>query len=307
MQVMKRCACMFFHKDTACYTMYIYMFEIESIIFLLFFFSLGIAVGSFLNVVILRHERGEKITGRSHCNHCNKKLSYTELIPLVSYVLQQGRCRACGATLSKQYPLVESITGVLFMCIAYKVFGGFSFGPVLVFSKIISFGIEATLWSLLTVITVYDMHTKRIPDIFSYSFAVIAFLYIFIQSFFGGAPVTFTHILAGPILFSPFYLLWKISDGRWIGLGDGKLALGMGWFLGLFLGGTAVLFSFWLGAAISLLLIGIQKGLAYQTQYDEDTAKTLSLKSEIPFGPFLVLGTLIIYLFEYNIFTELLF
>lgn len=268
-------------------------------------FILGTVVGSFLNVVVLRHMQGERYTkGRSHCMSCKKTLAWYELVPLFSYIFQLGKCRGCKTKLSIQYPLVELGTGILFVAVFLHL------SPYLLavaraeagtyFLPILELLLQLVIWSLFMVITVYDYHTKLIPDEFSYTLAGLSFLSMFVQG--GGiATPSLWHALAGPLLFLPFYLLWKVSDGRWLGLGDGKLALGIGWLLGLSLGGTAILFAFWIGAGVSILLIGFQK----LVQKNNKGTEVLSLKSEVPFGPFLVLGTLIVYVFDINMFTYL--
>ena len=87
------------------------------------FFLLGTVIGSFLNVIILRHEAGTKPTGRSACPHCKKQLTWRELLPIVSYLAQKGKCRGCGARISPQYPLVEIVTGILFSLVFLHVVG----------------------------------------------------------------------------------------------------------------------------------------------------------------------------------------
>ncbi len=258
-------------------------------------FFIGLAVGSFLNVVVLRHEKDEKITGRSHCMSCGRQLTWKELFPLFSYLFQWGKCKWCGAKLSLQYPLVELVTSIVFVLVYYHVL----YGETFTFFNIAILILHLIVWSLFIVITMYDFHTKLIPDEFSYTLAFTAFVTIFINNSGFVLPV-FWHVLAGPILFLPFYILWKISDGRWLGLGDGKLALGIGWFLGLSLGATALLFSFWVGAGVSLLIIAWQK-IAGKNKEDK-----LTLKSEVPFGPFMIFGTLLVYVFQINMFAGLL-
>ncbi len=264
---------------------------------LVILFFLGIAVGSFLNVVILRFEAEEKITGRSRCMNCKKQLVWYELVPVFSYLFQKGKCRNCEIKLSAQYPLVEFFAGILFLCVGYV----FQTNNVSLFF-LLTILFHLVIWSLFVVVTVYDFKTKLIPDEFSYTLSFFAFLSMFI-SVNGFVLPTVWHFLAGPLLFLPFYLLWKISDGKWLGLGDGKLALGIGWFLGFSLGATAVLVSFWVGAAISLLIIGIQKIVNYLS---DEKHKSLTLKSEIPFGPFLVIGTFIVYMFQINLFSGII-
>src|SRR3990167_5653720 len=93
------------------------------IFYIIIVFIFGLVVGSFLNVVILRGNRGESFTrGRLRCESCGKELAWFELIPLLSFALQCGRCRSCGAALSRQYPLVEFATGVLFAAAAWLFF-----------------------------------------------------------------------------------------------------------------------------------------------------------------------------------------
>lgn len=278
-----------------------------------FIFILGTVVGSFLNVVVMRHMQGEGYAkGRSHCMTCKKQLVWYELIPLFSYMLQLGKCRGCKTKLSLQYPLVELSTGILFVLVFAHLFSFPSSASALAeaspypyaFPYLFSLLLHLVIWSLFVVITVYDYHTKLIPNEFSYTVAGLAFLSMFVQSGSSTMPSVW-HILAGPLLFTPFYLLWKVSDGRWLGLGDGKLALGMGWFLGLSAGGTAIMLAFWIGAGVSVLLIGWQKIKKNFATVKNKSEEALTLKSEIPFGPFLVFGTLLVYLFNLNIYTQI--
>ncbi len=93
------------------------------------FFILGLIIGSFLNVVIYRFNTGKSITkGRSICMSCNKNLRWYELIPIFSFLIQSGKCRRCASKISSQYPIVEFITGLTFVLLAYH------FSPLLFFS-----------------------------------------------------------------------------------------------------------------------------------------------------------------------------
>src|SRR3989344_4445016 len=88
----------------------------------LFVFSFGTIIGSFLNVLVLRLGTGEAIgRGRSRCFSCGKTLTWRELIPLVSFITQKGKCRSCGSRISWQYPIVEFITGLVFLLVALKL------------------------------------------------------------------------------------------------------------------------------------------------------------------------------------------
>ena len=86
-----------------------------------FLFVLGTAIGSFLNVLIDRWSTGESVMGRSYCDHCHHKLAWSDLLPIISYFLLAGKCRYCHKKVSFYYPLVEFITGSLFVITALIV------------------------------------------------------------------------------------------------------------------------------------------------------------------------------------------
>lgn len=246
-------------------------------------FLFGLIVGSFLNVVILRYGTGMRISkGRSKCFACDKTLSWYELLPVASFAMQKGRCRGCSTRISWQYPLVELLTA-LALPIAY-LYSPSAFSPLV---NAGAFILLAILLCFYVVIAVYDMRLKIIPDFFSYGAAVVALLSIALQSYALGG-IDFTQVVAGPILYGFFAFFWVISKGKWMGLGDAKLALSIGWFLGLSAGIAAILFAFWIGAVLSLGLIFLQR---------LNVAKgRLGMKSEIPFGPFILIGFLVAFL-----------
>ena len=245
-------------------------------IFGIFVFIFGLIIGSFLNVVIYRYNTGATIGGRSMCLSCGSQLTWRELLPLVSFLVLRGRCKVCKSAISWQYPLVEFTVALLFL-IAYLVFG-LTFYTAYVLVQI----------AILMVIFVYDMRHKIIPDGFVYAFTAFSFLYILYQITLTGFESQISMLIAGPIFFTPFALLWFVSHGTWMGFGDAKLALGIGWFLGLSGGYIAIALSFWIGAIIGLGMIGLSK-----TRTFFFAKKHVTMKSEIPFGPFLILGTLI--------------
>lgn len=256
-----------------------------------FIFLLGTIIGSFLNVVIYRFNSGKSITtGRSICMTCNKTLRWYELIPLFSFLIQGGRCRRCASTISHQYPLVEFGTGVIFVLIA------FHFMPLLSFSQSIYVAMVALytlMFCLLIVIAVYDIRHKIIPDALVYSYAFVALVGIFINHTGIGSfwiTPTMWGVLAGPICAAPFALLWLVSRGRWMGLGDAKLILGIGWMLGLTQALAALTLSFWVGALAGIIIMLMH-------------SKKVGMKTELPFAPFLILGTLIVCVYSLDIFS----
>ena len=269
-----------------------------NILIFAFIFLLGTIIGSFLNVVIYRFNTGRTIvTGRSICMTCNNKLRWYELIPVFSYLIQGGKCRRCKSIISQQYPIVEVLTGLVFALVAFK------FLPIL-YTSYLAYVILVTLFvflfSLLIVISVYDLRHKIIPDKLVFFFVLISFFSIFINSsLFGSifAWPTLADFLAGPVLALPFAFLWYFSKGRLMGLGDGKLVLGLGWMLGMSAGVFSIILSFWLGTIVSVALIIFSK-ISHDSNFEK-----LGMKSEVPFAPFLIVSAFLTFVFGFNIFT----
>ena len=254
----------------------------------LFVFSFGTIIGSFLNVLVLRLGTGEAIgRGRSRCFSCGKTLTWRELIPLVSFITQKGKCRSCGSRISWQYPIVEFITGLVFLLVALKLLhyqlaeAGL---PYIGFYFFGAFAYWSAIFAILIAISVYDFRHKIIPNQLVYSFIVLAFLWGISGS---GTPgnilpvVPLPEIMAGVGAFLFFASLWFFSKGKWMGFGDAKLALGMGFLLGPWLTAVAVMLSFWIGTLIAVPAVLLWGG---------------GLKTQIPFGPFLALGVFISWL-----------
>ncbi|PIQ91401.1 MAG: hypothetical protein COV70_03895 [Parcubacteria group bacterium CG11_big_fil_rev_8_21_14_0_20_39_22] len=259
-------------------------------------FLLGSAIGSFLNVVVLRYNTGKITSGRSMCFSCGHKLSPLDLVPIASFLVQGGKCRYCGTKISKQYPGVEIITGILFVALFYKVL----WVPILLGSVSIEsfllFILYAFIVSILVAIAVYDIRHKIIPNMLVYLFIILSALHLFLiypLDYLLSYP-GFFDLLAGLMFFGVLGGLWLISNGKWIGLGDGKLSLGIGLLLGFTFGISAIVLSFWIGAifAILALILGKIKPLG---------STKLTMKSEMPFAPFLILGTLIILFFPIDV------
>lgn len=211
----------------------------------------GLATGSFLNVLIDRLPRGKNvITGRSICDHCGRTLRWFELIPLLSFFLQGGKCRRCHAKLSWQYPIVELATGVAF-----------------------ALGASPLLFSSLLVIFVADLKYQIIPD---------SMILVGVIGVIGEFGVVRENVVAGAGAAAFFLLLWIITRGKGMGLGDVKLAFLMGLMLGFPKIVVAAYLAFLTGAVVGVILILLGRK---------------RLKSKIAFGPFLVVGTVIAYIF----------
>lgn len=254
-------------------------------------FIFGTVIGSFLNVVLYRYHTGMSFFGgRSRCPCCNCVLAPRDLIPIVSFILARGHCRYCGSRISFRYPAIELATGVLFTIVLWK------FAPAITM-VVLGWVIAA----FLVLIAGYDIRHKIIPDTFAYTLAAIGFFFVVMFD-----PVTlfiripdFLTLLSGPILAAPLALLFLVSDGRWMGLGDAKLQLGLGWIVGFWSGLSALVLAFWIGAVWGIALLAISRVRTFAgAQY--------SMKSELPFGPFLIIGFLLVWLFGLDVF-ELLY
>lgn len=242
-----------------------------NLFFYFIIFLFGLIVGSFLNCIIYRLEKGESfLKGRSYCPHCKHILTWLDLIPIFSYLILKGRCRYCQEKISLQYPLVELSTGILFLLIYSADRGS---------TSICSLGYVCFYWVLtafLIIIFVYDLKHYIIPDKVVYPAIAIALIFN-LQFLISNQFLIFNYSILSAIGVASFFLLIVlISKGQWMGIGDIKLAFLMGLFLGFPNILVALFLTFFLGAIIGLGLIIVGK-------------KTL--KSEVPFGPFLVTGT----------------
>ena len=258
---------------------------------LLFFFMLGLAIGSFLNVVIERGEQGKSLTGRSHCDTCHKTLSWRELIPLVSFVRQKGRCAHCSAVLSLQYPLMELGTGLVFAFVGWYVFYATLTNSSLEFFLIACIFLVAA--SAMIVIIVADFNYHIIPNGATLLLALLGVAAVMVRnnivrlsSNMVHAPVSWSGALwdlaasIGAVLF--FFCLWHFSKGRAMGFGDVKLIGATSLALGFPLSLVAVLFAFWIGGLAGVVMLLL---------------RARGLKSEIAFGPFIIIGTILAFLF----------
>jgi|TARA_Y100000031_G_scaffold143446_1_gene173909 leader peptidase (prepilin peptidase)/N-methyltransferase len=242
-------------------------------------FVFGLCVGSFLNVAICRLKTKEPITkSRSHCPKCRAVLKWYDLIPVLSFLIQKGKCRYCHKKISWQYPIIETSTGLIFLQIFNFQFSIFN---TIYYFLIISF---------LIIIFVYDLKHYIIPDRIIYPAILVAGIWylvsgIFIQNTSYELRTTILSALGASLFFLALVL---ISQGKWMGLGDVKLAFLMGLILGWPNILLALFLSFFSGAIIGIgLIIAGKKGL----------------KSQIPFGPFLAGSTILVLLYGHWLIT----
>lgn len=244
------------------------------------YFILGTIVGSFLNVVGLRYISGRTVGGRSSCPNCNTELEVLDLVPIFSYIFLRGKCKHCGERISVQYPLIEVLTGLVFVLL-YHLYG-LGLASILL----------AAISCLYIAIIIVDSREKIIPNKFIYPAIALSVVFRLV---IGGSLLDW---LTGPILFALFTLGWYLTKGRGLGFADGKLALSIGLILGGEQGVSAVVLAFWLGTAAVLPVMFY--GMIFKKN-------RLTMKSEIPFGPFLILGAWVSLLFHLDIFHLALF
>ncbi|PIX62541.1 prepilin peptidase [Candidatus Uhrbacteria bacterium CG_4_9_14_0_2_um_filter_41_50] len=234
----------------------------------------GIAVGSFLNVVIFRSEKKLPLTGRSKCLTCQEPVTKLDLIPIISFFALKGRCRRCTAVIEWQYPIIEIVTGVLFGLLFVRAFAGVGF-PYFVDNSqwLLLFVRDVVMVCFLLIIFVYDFKYSYILDRFTIPAMILALLFNIAL----GADAT-SLLFSGLLLGSFFAFQFLISNGRWIGGGDIRMGLLMGFFLGITNGLVALFVAYIIGAAAGIILITFKKRKA---------------DSHVPFGTFLALGTLV--------------
>lgn len=238
----------------------------------------GLCIGSFLNVLIDRLPQEKSIFGRSRCPYCKKKLQWRELVPLFSFILLGRKCSSCRKKISWQYPIVEIATGILFLFTTYNL-------------QLITYNLKDLsllccllfIASCLIVIFVTDLKYMIVPNEIIYPAIIAAFLYQLLQ--FTNYNLQLSDFkplgasLLSGILASSFFLFFiLLSKGKWMGMGDVKIACFMGLLLSFPGVLVALLIAFISGSIIGIMLIAL---------------KEKNLQSKIPFGPFLSFGAIL--------------
>ncbi|KAB8137497.1 prepilin peptidase [Gracilibacillus oryzae] len=234
------------------------------------FFIFGIVFGSFYNVVGIRVPENKLFESeRSVCPVCQKTLHWYELVPVLSYIIQSGKCRGCQTKISKIYPTMELLTGVLFT-ISYSLYG---FNLELI--------VALALSSLAVILIVTDLRYMLLPNKILLFFLPI---FIILRIFLPLDP-WWSSILGAFIGFALITLIIVISKG---GMGGGDMKLFA--LLGIVLGFQGILLTFLLstllGTVVSILLIALKK---------------INRKSSVPFGPYICAGALITYFYGHDI------
>ncbi len=238
---------------------------------MVFLFLIGIFVGSFLNVIIDRLPRKETIAkGRSHCEFCKKELAWYDLVPLLSFLMLKGKCRYCHKKLSLYYPIIELGTGILF-AFTYLWISQIYHLPFTIYHLIY----YLIIISAFIIIFFEDLKFGIIPDKIVFPAIVATLLYLLIIN----PSSLIIYLISALGAFAFFIVLFLITKGKGMGFGDVKLSFLLGLILGFPKIILALYLAFLTGAFVGIILIVWRK--------------KRSLKDTIPFGPFLVIGTLL--------------
>jgi len=271
----------------------------------LFLFLAGTAVGSFINVISLRYQPEEKILskrtigGRSRCPYCHKELKWSELIPLLSFLWQKGKCRECGRFLFWQYPIVEFLSGLIFILVPIKILTTNYQLLTADYQYLIS-AVWILIFELFLLIAIIDFRQYIIPDQLNLSLAFLGFSLLILNQFtnsgsflgYYGAVINpfsniwLNHIFAALIAMLFFGILIILTKGKGMGWGDFKLAGALGLIFGWPDILIVVALSFIIGSLVSVFLM---------------LKKKKTMKDIVPFGPFLIVGATIVFFFGYQL------
>jgi len=247
--------------NSVSYMDYIYSF---------FIFFIGLVFGSFLGVVLFRLNRKSGIfAGRSECPLCQHRLSWLDLVPIISFSYLKGKCRYCHKKIPNIYPIAEVTTGLIFVsycqlnyfCLDYNKL----FGLILVF--------------LFLIVLFFDYKYYIVPD----KILVLIFIVAFVRTALLYPNGLLGLLITGFAVALFFAIIYLVSQGRWIGLGDVKLAFVIGFVLGYPQALIVILGSIWVGALWGIGLILLKKA---------------TLKTALPFGSFLSAATVLFVIFK---------
>jgi leader peptidase (prepilin peptidase)/N-methyltransferase len=233
---------------------------------IVFMLAMGLAIGSFLNVCIYRLPRKESLMSPgSHCTTCDRPLTWFENVPVVSWVVLRGRCRTCQTRIAAQYPLVEAITGGVFVA-AYLIYG---WTPLLAARLLFA--------CAMIVLFVIDLHHRILPNVITLPGVVAGF----VLSFFlppGWRSSLIGVIAGGGVLFAIGEAYYRTRGYEGLGMGDVKMLAMIGAFLGWPLMLVTLVFASFAGSLVGVGLLLTRRG---------------DMKAALPFGTFLAVGAIV--------------
>lgn len=255
---------------------------------ILVLFLLGLCLGSFINAFVWRfHEQTKSkktkkelsiLRGRSMCVHCKHRLAAIDLIPLFSWMGLRGKCRYCEKPISWQYPLVELMTALIFI-VSYAVWPyGFELAGM------VQFGFWLVTLIFFMILAVYDLKWMLLPNTIVYPLIGLSLVGVFTQAIIQSDwSVIFGAFWGALCLFGLFWFLFQLSNGKWIGGGDVKLSAALGLIVG--------------GPVEAMLVIFLASLMGMFVSVPLMVRGKKSMTSKVPFGPFLLAGTIVVVLF----------
>ena len=247
-------------------------------------FFFGESIGSFVQVFVSRLHVAPIIKGRSKCLSCGEALRVTDLIPLVSYVTLEGKCKYCRTPYGVESVIVEVLYGIVFVLL----YGVILSGQTTLLLSFLYLAYYSVLFALLGIIALYDRkHTYiPVPMLFLFCFLTLGMLFV---RYVTEPSLT---ILVSPLVTAlPFLFLWLITKGKGVGLGDVFLFLGVGAFFGIEQSFAVLMISVWIGAVFGSVM------------YVKNKKKNKKVNTEIPFVPFIVIAFLVVLFTDIDILT----
>lgn len=272
-------------------------------------FIFGLLIGSFINSFLWRYHEKVTYKGRSMCPVCRHTIAWYDNVPVVSWFFLSGKCRHCKAFISVQYPLVELLAAFAFMGIGLfsvpgvKImepinsylgslgFGNFSIAPELLTTQdwvqnVLLLIILLVVVAVLILISVYDYKTKEIPNGFNYIYIFLSLGFLLLSGYAANSPQIYTvNIVTAFVIWALFFSLVYFSKETWMGGGDSKLVIGSGLLLGPLGTFLMLMVASFVGSLYGLVSI------VYNKRKNKQSKAVKKISHEIPFGPFLALGT----------------
>jgi leader peptidase (prepilin peptidase) / N-methyltransferase len=235
-----------------------------------FIIAFGLIGGSFLSVLIFRLGKKDGLfLGRSECKACDSRLRWYDLVPIFSYFLLRGKCRYCNTKISLTYPALEVITAASFL--------------LLIINRGLVLDIGTFFWLIiiffLIAIIFFDILYYIIPDRIVFPLILLTLAYNWAYK-----SIEFNNMLLSGLVMGGFFaIMYVLSKGRWVGLGDAKLALLVGFLFGYPFGFWALIISIWIASIWGIMLIILRKA---------------TIKTALPFGAYLGVVSILFIIFE---------
>jgi len=252
-----------------------------------FLFVIGAGVGSFVSMAVHRIRKKQRLTGRSQCDKCKHKIGGLEIIPIVGWLFCRGRCRKCENPIGVESLLTELATACFFAA-SYLGWSLVGFNTAVGW---VLFGLWLIILSGLMFLLVYDAKYRLLPNRVVYPTMIVAAVFWVVISVSNGTITDTEHWLGLAAAMLPiagvYGLIYLITRGRAIGLGDVKLGVVIG-FLLPWSAATIVLFAANILAMITIVIMSIAETTGKK--------KKFKLITKIPFGPFLIIATILVFL-----------